>query len=382
MPSVADALRVHAPKYLERFGDQVPRGHRRVLAAIIGCRTGQFGGVQFHCDGCGRDHWVGRSCGNRHCPTCGHTKSQVWLQRQSAKLLPVQYFMVTFTVPEGIRGVLRSAQKQGYDALFDAGAESIRDVGAATRSLKGCKLGYFGALHTWGRDPMVYHPHVHFVVTGGGVKTANDGSRQWQPTPANFLFHHGTLIEVYKAKLADHLRTCQLYDKIPSDTWKAKFVVDIEPVGDGQAVLKYLAPYVNRVAISDKRIVSIDESSVTYSYTPSKSRISKTRSVDGQEFVRGFLQHTLPRGLQKIRYYGWMHPSAKPHMDEVHWLVSLYFGWIYWLASAFAPSANPKTTAARCAHCGEPMRVVAISLESGLVIPSRSETKRAYFDSG
>jgi hypothetical protein len=290
--------------------------------------------------------------------------------------------MVTFTVPEGIREVLRSAQKQGYDALFDAAAESIRDVGAATKSLKGCKLGYFGALHTWGRDPMVYHPHVHFVVAGGGVKTADDDSRQWQATPANFLFHHGTLIKVYKAKLADHLRACQLYDQVPPAAWKAKFVVDIEPVGDGQAVLKYLAPYVNRVAISDKRIVSIDEHSVTYSYTPSKSRLSKTRTVAGQEFVRGFIQHTLPRGLQKIRYYGWMHPSAKPRMDEVHWLVALYFGWIYWLASAYAPTADAKTQAARCGHCGEPLRVVAISLESGLLIFRLSDTKSGYNDSG
>jgi hypothetical protein len=290
--------------------------------------------------------------------------------------------MVTFTVPEGIREVLRGAQKEGYDGLFDAASQSIRDVGSATKSLRDCKLGYFGVLHTWGRDPMIYHPHVHFVVAGGGVKIAPDGSQQWQSAPANFLFHHGTLIEVYKAKLADELRACHLYDKVPAKAWHAKFVVDIEPVGDGQAVLKYLAPYVNRVAISDKRIVAVDEHSVTYRYTPSKSRISKTRRVTGQEFVRGFIQHTLPRGLQKIRYYGWMHPSAKPHMDAIKWLVSLYYGWIYWLASAYAPTVKPPPRAARCSACGGAMRVVAISLESGLMIFTQPDSKPEYFDSG
>src|SRR5690606_31821749 len=157
------------------------------------------------------------------------------------------------------------------------------------------KLGFFGVLHTWGRDPMVYHPHVHFVVPGGGVKVDDQGNAlAWQATPKNFLFHHGTFIRVYKAKLADHLRACGIYDKVPPEAWQGKFVVDIKPVGDGQAVLKYLAPYVHRVAISDQRILAVDASSVPYSYTPSGTSASKTRRVSGEEFVRGFIQHVLP----------------------------------------------------------------------------------------
>ena len=278
MPSVAEALRQHAPEYLQRFGQRMPMGHRKVLAAITRCRTGQLGGVHYQCGGCGREHWVGRSCGNRHCPNCGHEKSQLWLGKQSDRLLPVQHFMVTFTVPEALRKVLRGSQRNGYKVLFDAAAESIRDVGSATRSLRGCQLGYFGVLHTWGRDPMVYHPHVHFVVPGGGVKVDEQGyAVSWQATAENFLFHHGTLVEVYKAKLADHLRACELYDRVPADAWQGKLVVDIKPVGDGGAVLKYLAPYINRVAISDKRILAVDEQSVTYRYTPSGSQRSVTR---------------------------------------------------------------------------------------------------------
>lgn len=382
MPSVADALRQHAPEYLRRFGDDVPSGHRKVLSAITRCRTGSLGGVHYQCNGCGRDHWVGRSCGNRHCPSCGHEKSQLWLSKQTLRLLPVQHFLVTFTVPEALRKVLRGAQRKGYKALFDASAESIRDVGSATRALRGCQLGYFGVLHTWGRDPMVYHPHVHFVVAGGGVKVDDQGrALSWQATAENFFVHHGTLIKVYKAKLADHLRACGLYEQVPKETWHGKFVVDIEAVGDGAAVLKYLAPYVQRVAISDKRIVAVDEHTVTYRYTPSKTKQTVERTVTGQEFVRGFVQHTLPRGFTKIRYYGWMRTGKrKVRLDEVRWLVTVCLGWVYWLASGHAPqSVMKQPSVVRCAACGHIMRVVAITYEP---LHTLSEHGLAYLDSG
>ncbi len=251
MPTVADCLRQHAPAYLAKFGPRVPIGHRKVIDAITRCRTGELGGVVYQCDDCQRSHWVGRSCGNRHCPGCGKEKTGAWLAKQQDRLMPVHHFLVTFTVPDQIRSLLRGHPRGGYRALFAAAAESIRDVGSATKNLRGCRLGFFGVLHTWGRDPMVYHPHVHFVVPGGGVR---EDRSAWQATPKNFLVPHAALTRVYKAKLADHLRTCGLYNLVPPTAWKGKFVVDIKPVGDGRAVLKYLAPYVNRVAISDNRV--------------------------------------------------------------------------------------------------------------------------------
>ena len=234
-------------------------------------------------------------------------------------------------------------------------------------------------LHTWGRDPTVYHPHVHFVVPGGGV--SEDGSA-WQATPENFLFHHATLIRVYKAKLADHLRACGLYDAVPAEAWRAKFVVDIKPVGDGQAVLKYLAPYVNRVAISDNRIVACDDSSVTFRYTPSGTKQSKTRTVSGTEFVRGFAQHTLPSRFQKIRYYGWMSPNSKVKVDEVKWLVWLFLGWTFYLASGRVVQESPRPRpTVRCAECGGTMRIVEVSFEAAAcVTPSCTRLSRQRID--
>jgi len=169
------------------------------------------------------------------------------------------------------------------------------------------------------------------------------------------------LIRVYKGKLTDALRACGIYAEVPESAWWKKSVVDIEAVGDGRAVLKYLAPYIYRVAISDKRIVACDESSVTFRYTPSKSKVSKTRPVNGSEFVRGFVQHVLPRGLQKVRYYGWMSSNAKIDLDEVRWLVWLFLGWTFWLASGHAPQEEPiERKPLRCAKCGGTMRIVEI----------------------
>lgn len=202
----------------------------------------------------------------------------------------------------------------------------------------------------------------------------------WQATPDNFLFHHGTLVRVYKAKLADELRAAGLYDSVPTAAWQGKFVIDIKPVGDGRAVLKYLAPYVHRVAISDKRILVVDQQSVTYSYTPSGSHCSKTRRVTGEEFVRGFCQHVLPRGLQKVRYYGWMGSNCKTSLDEVRWLVWLFLGWVYWLASGHAPqvAAEPRP-APICPACGGAMhRAYMVHHDVRALV----EFSRAYQDSG
>jgi hypothetical protein len=133
----------------------------------------------------------------------------------------------------------------------------------------------------------------------------------------NFLFPHTAACLVYNAKFADAIREAGLYDQVSSVAWQKKFVVDIQPVGDGRAMLKYLAPYVYRVAISDNRIVAVDQSSVTFRYTPSKSRQAKTRTVSGKEFMRGFLQHVLPCGFQKVRYYGWRSPNSRIDLELV-----------------------------------------------------------------
>ena len=378
MSSVADAITQHAPAVFDSLGVV----QQKVLSLIIRCRTGALGGVQYECNGCGQRHWAGRSCGNRHCPGCGHERTQAWIDSQQAKLLPLHHFLVTFTVPRELALVLRAHQRAGYGCLFDASSDSLHALASATRTLKDCRLGFFGVLHTWGRDLQTFHPHIHFVIPGGGVKLDDEGNAiRWQATPENFLVRHATLLRIYKAKLADALRSADLYRHVPAEAWQKKFVVDIQPVGDGNSTLKYLAPYVHRVAISDKRIVNVDSAGVTYTVRPSKSRSTKTKTLSGEAFVRSFAQHILPSGFQKIRHYGWMSPNSKIKLDEVRWLAWLHLGWTYWLGSGHAPQKPLlRSQVLRCRECGAEMKVVAIDFDPiTITCDFRSLT---YFDSG
>ena len=383
MPTVADCFRQHAAAYLQTHDATIPIGHRKVLHAVRRCKTGELGWVKFQCQRCGNEHWTGRSCGNRHCPNCQSYKATAWLEKRTAQLLPTHYFLVTFTVPDELRWVLRGSQRDGYSAIFDAGSGAIRAVASASKYLQGCTLGFFGALHTWGRDPMVYHPHVHFVVPGGGVDRTTGA---WKQTPENFFLPHAALARVYKAKCADHLRASGLYDQIPGDAWKKPWTVDIKAVGNGAAALTYLAAYVNRVGLSNKRIVSCDAQGVCYRFTPTGRRQPRERTVTGNEFLRGMLQHTLPPKFQRIRSYGWMSPNSRTTAEEVRWAVLLYLGLTFWLLAQQRP-VSQQQPAFRCAECGGPVKTVAVTDGIGQVIhgtlgPCTYHNGLGYRDSG
>ena len=278
---------------------------------------------------------------------------------------------------------LRAHQADGYKALFDAAHEALRDVGAKTRALKNCELGYFGMLHTWGRNPTVYHPHLHFVVPGGAIRLDENGQpAEWCATAEDFLMHHATLIRVFRAKLRDKLKAAGVTDDVAraelSKAWKKKSVVDIKPVGNGQAVLKYLAPYVYRVAISDKRIVKVSDTHVTFTMTPSGTKQAIAKTVTGMEFVRGFAQHVLPSGFHKIRYYGWQHPRRKIDVEEIRWLACVATGLFFLLR--FMPRERPESLPAlRCEHCGGELKLVKIVLYNGRVLWSH---RQPFLDSG
>jgi len=366
MPTVADCLRQHGDEFLKQYADKVTLQQRKVLSAITRCRTGELGHVIFACDGCQRQHWVGRSCGNRHCPTCQHEKTQRWLQKQSDRLLPVTHYLVTFTVPDELRSLLRVCPQQGYDAIFNAGAATIRDLLGNPKWLGSSNVGFFGVLHTWGRDPMIFHPHVHFVVPGGGV--SEDGTK-WLGTPSNFLFPEAVASRVYRQKFREELWAEDLEKNVDPTVWRRWWEVHVQPVSDGRAVLKYLSPYVFRVAISDNRILECTETSVTFKYPPSKSKTPKTRTVEGVQFVRGFLQHALPKGFRKVRHYGWMASNSRTTLDRIKWLVWLFLGWTYWLGSGVAPqpeSRQPQRP--KCPHCDGELRMIGMTDAEGHII--------------
>ena len=354
MPTVADVLRRYGPAYLERFGAAIPREHRKVLDAIIACRTGELGTVIYQCASCGTTHAMGRSCGNRHCPTCQQDKTKAWLEKQIDRLLPCPYFLITFTVPAGLRDFLRRHQRVGYAALFEASSAAIKTLAADPKYLGAQRCGFFGVLHTWGRT-LEYHPHVHYVVPGGGISA--DGS-QWLASRADFFVPVKALSILFRAKLRHALDRAGLLAEVDAAVWRQDCVVNSQAVGDGGTSLKYLAPYVFRVAITNRRIISCADGRVTFSYRRSGSNRYRKMTVDASEFIRRFLQHVLPSGFSKARHYGFLCSASRQSVGAVRWLITLYYRLVYRLLPN-APQEIVTESHVRCAICGGPMRVLA-----------------------
>jgi hypothetical protein len=240
--------------------------------------------------------------------------------------------------------------------------QTIRTLLANPKNLGSEKVGFFGVLHTWGRDLKDYHPHIHFVVPGGGVSP--DGSK-WLQVNQDQLFHPLPAKKLYKKLFVEAIGKAGLYEQLPCGVLKSDWVVNIKPVGGGEAVLNYLAPYVYRVAISDNRIVSVDESGVTYKVKPSSKQVWKTRRLDGELFVRSFAQHILPRGFQKVRYYGFMSPNCKLQLADVRWLVWLWRGWTYWLGSDMFQPEVPPHKPPKCNRCGGELEMLGLTDSNG-----------------
>ncbi len=305
MGAIADIFREYAPAYLEKFPN-LPSSHRKTIGAITKCRTEEYGVILYRCEKCGENHMVYRSCGNRHCPQCQYQKSQQWLAKQQARQLPTHYFMITFTVPKTLREFIRGNQRAAYGAMFKASADSLKLLAGDSRFIGADLSGFFGVLHTWGRQ-LQYHPHLHFIVPGGGID--KEGT-QWLPAKINFYAPVKGLSRIYRAKFRDAMKGLGLFDLIDPAVWKSEWVVNSQAVGNAEASLKYLTPYVFRVAISDRRILSVKNGVVTFRYFRQQSKRPRQMSLDVFEFMRRFLQHVLPDGFMKVRHFGFMSPNC------------------------------------------------------------------------
>jgi len=233
MGKLSELFRTFGPEYLATYGTEMPAAHRKALRALMACRTDACGVVGYTCTQCGEPHWTFRSCGNRHCPQCQHAKGQAWLAARLQQALPGHHFLLTFTVPEALRPFLRSHQRAGYGALFAASADAIKTLARDARHLGGDLPGFFGVLHTWGRQ-LTYHPHIHYVVPGGAVST-QDGA--WHPSRVDFYLPVFALSQVYRAKFRDAMHRLGLFDAIPDAVWAVDWNVNCQAVGESEASL-------------------------------------------------------------------------------------------------------------------------------------------------
>ncbi len=311
MVELARILRQFGPTYQRTHQDQLLPSHYRVMQDVVNCRTAVCGGHLYTCQDCHATQYSYHSCQNRHCPKCQHQAGQDWLLRQQELLLPTPYFLLTFTLPAALRSLALGQQKLVYNLLFRTSAAATQQLAQDPRFVGG-QIGMVGVLHTWGRN-LAYHPHVHFLVPAGGV----DGNSRWQPARHNFLVPVRALSVLFRAKFRDALKLTPFFVQVPSSVWQQPWVVHCKPVGDGRTALKYLAPYIFRVAISNQRILKLANDKVSFRYFASETGKPRICTVTAIEFIRRFLQHVLPKGFVKVRYYGFFAPGLRPRLRSL-----------------------------------------------------------------
>ena len=319
---VADIFRAHAPDFLKSRGGVVSPARKNVLRTLVACRTAELGGYRYECTNeCGYERFAYKPCGNRHCPKCQARARADWLEARANDLLPVEYFHVVFTVPTVVAKIALQNKKVMYDILFKASAQALKKIGADPKHL-GARLGFIGLLHTWGQN-LQHHPHVHYVIPGGGL--APDSAHWISCKPGFFLpvrvlsrlfrgiflqltrqaFERGELS--FQGRLAP-LKNPAVFARHLDPAYRKNWVVYAKPPFGGPAqVLKYLARYTHRVAISNQRLLSLKDGKVSFRWKDYAHR-NKLRimTLEAEDFIGRFLLHVLPKGFVRIRHFGFL----------------------------------------------------------------------------
>ncbi|HEY3042373.1 MAG TPA: IS91 family transposase [Pyrinomonadaceae bacterium] len=348
MLEVADIFRLHGPEYRAKFSGRMLPSHLRAMQDIEQCRTESLGGQVYFCNQCQAQRYSYHSCKNRHCPKCQNEQAHDWLKQQSELLLSTHHFLVTFTLPAELRALARSHQKTIYNLLFRASAAALLQLAQDSRFVGG-SIGMVGVLHTWTRQ-LLYHPHVHYIVTGGGL---TDYGR-WVTSRKDFLVPVKALSRIFRAKFRDQLKKSELFAAVAPRVWRKDWVVHSEAVGSGQQAFQYLAPYIFRVALSNNRLRHLHDGQVTFSYKESATDQLMRCTVTAEEFIRRFLQHVLPNRFIKVRYYGLLNPAHRQLLHQARQLLSVTTSK---LKREVVKTTEPLAVLS-CPHCGGPLSLL------------------------
>ncbi len=345
--TIREIFKEYSWEYLLINKGKVPTSHKKVIDAIINCRTDVYGITFYKCESCGGIHSSYRSCGNRHCPTCQNHKTKQWTLKQLNKELSCNYFMITFTVPQDIREFFLNNQKEAYSALFKASSETIKESTDKSRIMKGSTPGFFGVLHTWGRQ-IQYHPHIHYVAPGGAL---NKESQTWNGTSKDFYLPIFQLSKIYREKFKKLMKSKSLLHLIPAEAWDKEWNVNIQSVGSGKNTIKYLSRYVFKVAISDHRIIQVNNRRIYFKYRNRETSKIVITSLDVIDFIQKYLLHVLPSGFMKVRYYGFMHPSFLLDYEDIRLIID-------GLEAVLnrAPKKKSESIFISCTVCGKEMK--------------------------
>ena len=312
---IKSIIKQYKPALIAKYGHQLLASQWRAMQAIERCRTAESGELYVQCKHCEHARWTPLSCGHRHCPCCQNHEVNQWLDRQKQKLLPVEYFMVTFTLPAQLRTLAWQHQRQFYALMFENVTRTLKQFGLNPDKLDG-DMGFTAVLHTHSRR-LDYHPHIHVVIPGGAI---NQRRKQWKKLKGKYLFNEFALASVFRGKMLCALKENQLAiaNNIPE-----KWVCNVRRVGKGLPALTYLSRYLYRGVISEKNIVANKHGKVTFQYTDSDTGKTRYRTLNGEEFLYLILKHVLPRGFRRVRDYGFLHSNAKSQLRLVQWVLQV-----------------------------------------------------------
>ena len=367
---VADIFRAHGPAWRVAQAGHLSLGQLKVMSAIEQCRSAALGGHVLRCEGCGADQVSYNSCRNRHCPKCQSSAAQRWLDARQADLLPVEYYHVVFTLPAGIADIAYTNKAALYGLLFDAAAETLLTIAADAKHL-GARIGATLVLHTWG-SALTHHPHVHGIVPGGGL----DAQGRWIDCRPGFFLPVRVLSRLFRRRFLEGLQELHRAGRLQffgehADLQEAKafrewlapmrkqewVVYAKRPFAGPQAVLAYLSRYTHRVAISNSRLVAMDERGITFRWKDYRAKGTtrhKTMTLAPQEFMRRFLLHTLPGGFHRIRHYGLLaNGNRRDCLAQARTALQVNI-------DRPAEAETARAPAFVCRHCGKPLIVLEI----------------------
>ena len=371
-------MRGHGPAWRQANAGHVSLGQLKVMSAIENCRTAALGGHVARCENenCGYTQIAYNSCRNRHCPKCQGAAAREWLAAREAELLPVPYFHVVFSLPAQIADIAYHNKAVIYDILFKASAETMITIAADPKHL-GARIGVLSILHTWG-SALTHHPHVHMIVPGGGISL--DGTR-WVACRPNFFLYVGVLSRLFRRLVLEKLAAAhavgalQFFGKHASLTNARAFAAYLAPLrnsewvvyskrpfGGPKQVLRYLARYTHRVAISNRRLVALNDNGVTFKwkdYRIEGPERYKVMTLDTSEFIRRFLMHVLPQGFHRIRYYGLLTSQTRAkNIARARELLAVPLIAIDAIKAASATPEEPKQPQHPCPCCGSRMIII------------------------
>lgn len=345
MIRLADIVKTFESDFLRQHGGNLLPSQRSALAALKSCRSALSAHMAVQCNDCLDTHYIPHSCGHRNCPHCQAHESQQWIERQQAKQLPCDYFMITFTLPAQWRRLAWQYQRTIYDLITKSAWETVNTFSQNDKALQG-SAGAVTVLHTHNRR-LDYHPHVHLVMPAGAIDRRQ---RLWRSKKSQYLFNHKALAKVFRAKMLDGLTQAGLTCPVGVTE---KWVVDCKQVGSGAKAIVYLGRYLYRGVIREKDILACNDKMVTFGYRNSKTGKVETRTVSGVEFLRLVLQHVLPKGFRRARTYGFLHANSKRLIAQLQLQLKVMF----------KPAQARERPPIRCPCCGGVKRIVRTRID-------------------